>query len=417
MPSNHLSIRHLWDEISHIGVKDQDYSETRRIILSNQIAFFGIVVPQFYNIFYIYYDIKLLLPAILINIAGPLICFIVLLLNYFHVYSLAKMIICIAPNVQIFLLTYYLGTASGMHLLHIMMTSFILFLLSNKSRITIITVSLVPIALFIISYYNFTPDKSPVALPHGVLEVFYISIALTVFALVMLFFYLFFQQIRHTENLLELEHERSERLLRNILPEQVATRLKTQPGTIAEMSPSVTILFADIDGFTGIASATEPRLLISILNDVFTKFDELANRYGLEKIKTIGDAYMVAGGIPIAMANHTEAVANMALDMLESISSFKFNNVTLQTRVGFHTGPVIAGVIGRNKFSYDIWGDAVNIASRLESHGQAGKIQVSREVYVTLKDKFTFEERGEITIKGIGPMETFFLTGRNRTED
>ena len=273
-------------------------------------------------------------------------------------------------------------------------------------------VSLIPVLLFIISYYNFTPDRSPVVLPHSVLEIFYISIALTVFALVMLFFYLFFQQIRHTENLLEQEHERSERLLRNILPEQVAARLKTQPGSIAEMSPSVTILFADIVGFTGIASAMQPTHLISILNDVFTKFDELASRYGLEKIKTIGDAYMVAGGIPIAMENHTEAVANMALAMQESISSFRFNDITLQTRVGFHTGPVIAGVIGRKKFSYDIWGDAVNIASRLESHGEAGKIQVSRDVYVTLKDKFTFEERGEITIKGIGPMETFFLTGK-----
>ena len=273
-------------------------------------------------------------------------------------------------------------------------------------------VSLIPVTLFIISYYNFTPDKSPVALPHGVLEIFYISIALTVFALVMLFFYLFFQQIRHTENLLEQEHERSEKLLRNILPEQVATRLKTQPGSIAEMSPSVTILFADIVGFTGIASSMQPTHLISILNDVFTKFDELASKYGLEKIKTIGDAYMVAGGIPIAMENHTEAVANMALAMQESISSFRFNDITLQTRVGFHTGPVIAGVIGRNKFSYDIWGDAVNIASRLESHGEAGKIQVSKDVYTTLKDKFTFEERGEITIKGIGLMETYFLTGK-----
>ena len=412
MSRDNPSIRHLWDEISRIGVEDQDYSETRRIILSNQIAFFGIVVPQLYNIFYIYYDVKLLLPVILINIAGPSICLIVLLLNHHHIYSLAKLIICIAPNVQIFLLTYYLGIASGMHLLHIMMTSFILFLLSNKSRMTIIMVSLVPVILFIISFYNFTPDKSPILLPHGVLEIFYISIALTVFGLVMLFFYLFFQQIRHTENLLEQEHERSEKLLRNILPEQVATRLKTRPGSIAEMSPSVTILFADIVGFTGIASAIQPAQLISILNDVFSSFDELASKYGLEKIKTIGDAYMVAGGIPVAMENHTEAVANMALAMQESISTFKLDNIPLQTRVGFHTGPVIAGVIGRKKFSYDIWGDAVNIASRLESHGEAGKIQVSKDVYTTLKEKFTFEERGEITIKGIGLMETFFLTGK-----
>jgi adenylate cyclase len=412
MLDNRLSIKQLWEEISRNGVGDQEYAEVRRIVLSNQIAFLGAVIPQFYNIFYIYYDINLLLPVILVNIAGTIICLIVLLLNHIHYYTLAKIIICITPNVQIFLLTYYLSTASGNHLLHIMMISFVLFLLSNKSRGTIFIISSIPVVLFVISYYYFTPDTSPIILPYSVLKIFYITISLTVFILVMLFFYLFYRQIIYTENLLEQEHERSEKLLRNILPEQVATRLKTQPGSIAEMSPSVTVLFADIVGFTGIASTIQPVHLISILNEVFSSFDELASNYGLEKIKTIGDAYMVAGGIPVAMENHSEAVANMALAMLESISTFEFNNIPLQARVGFHTGPVIAGVIGRNKFSYDIWGDAVNIASRLESHGQAGKIQVSRVVYEILKDKFTFQKRGEITIKGIGPMETFFLTGK-----
>ena len=402
----------LWDKISHIGVTDQPYGEARRIVLTNQIAFLGTVVPQFYNLFYLYHDYKLLKPVIIINIAGSLACFLVLWINHFRFFKVAKTVIAISPNIQIFLLTYYLSTASGMHLLHIMMISFVFFLFSNENKIFTGFIILVPLSLYLYSYIYFTPASSPIVLDANILMMLYIIISLTVFALVMLFFVLFYKEITYTENLLQNEYERSERLLLNILPEEVAQRLKNEPGFIAEQIPSTTILFADIVGFTGITASIEPAKLVSTLNEIFSRFDQLAEKYQLEKIKTIGDAYMTAGGIPEPMKNHTEAIAEMALAMLEEVSRYHIGGSKLDVRIGFHTGPVVAGVIGAKKFSYDIWGEAVNLASRLESHSESGKIHVSKEVYEVLKDRFHFDARGEIQIKGLGKLETYFLNGR-----
>ena len=405
-------VQGLWDRISHIGITDQPYTEARRIVLTNQIAFLGTIVPQFYNIFYIYYDYALLKPVIIINIAGSFICLLVLWINHLSFYKLAKTIVAVSPNVQIFLLTCYLSTASGMHLLHIMMVSFVLFLFSNERRIFTGFIVLVPLSLYIYSYIYFTPETSPIMLNADVLMTLYIIVSLTVISLVMLFFVLFYREIVYTENLLQNEYERSENLLLNILPEDVAQRLKNEPGFIAEQIPSTTILFADIVGFTGITTSIEPEKLVSTLNEIFSRFDKLADKYQLEKIKTIGDAYMTAGGIPKPLENHTEAMADMALAMLDEVSRFEIGGNKLDVRIGFHTGPVVAGVIGARKFSYDIWGEAVNLASRLESHSNTGKIHVSKEVYVILKDRFSFEHRGEIPVKGLGKLETYFLTGR-----
>ena len=402
----------LWDKISHIGVTNQSYAEARRIVLTNQIAFLGTIIPQFYNVFYFYHDAELLKPVIIVNIAGSLICLLVLWINYISCHKLAKSIIAISPNIQIFLLTYYMSIASGMHLLHIMMISFVLFLFSNERKIVIGLIALVPLSLYIYSYIRFVPETSPIILDANILTTFYIIISLTVFILVMLFFALFYREIIYTEKLLQNEYERSENLLLNILPEEVAQRLKNEPGFIAEQIPSATVLFADIVGFTSITTSVEPGKLVSTLNEIFSRFDKLADKYSLEKIKTIGDAYMTAGGIPKPMENHTEAIANMALAMIDEVNAFEFEGKNLDVRIGFHTGPVIAGVIGARKFSYDIWGEAVNLASRLESHSVTGRIHVSADVYNILKDRYTFEPRGSIPIKGLGNLETYFLTGR-----
>jgi class 3 adenylate cyclase len=402
----------LWDRVSHTGVSNQPYSEARRLILCNQVALLGAIIPQFYNIFYFYYDYELLKPVIVVNLAGSFICLLVLSINHFSFHKTAKAVIAVSPNIQIFLLTYYMSTASGMHLLHIMMLSFIFFLFSNERKIIIATVVTIPLALYIYSFIYFTPETSPIILDAGLLVVFYIFISLTVFFLVMLFFALFYREILYTENLLQNEYERSERLLLNILPEEVAIRLKNDPGIIAEQFPSATILFADIVGFTGITTSVEPARLVTTLNEIFSRFDKLTDHYQLEKIKTIGDAYMVAGGIPKPMENHTEVMANMALDMLDEVNKFNFGDMQLSLRIGFHTGPVVAGVIGARKFSYDIWGDAVNLASRLESHSLSGRIHVSMQVYELLKDKYSFEDRGEIPVKGLGNLHTWFLTGK-----
>ncbi|WP_425216093.1 adenylate/guanylate cyclase domain-containing protein [Tumidithrix helvetica] len=217
---------------------------------------------------------------------------------------------------------------------------------------------------------------------------------------------------------LQKEKERSEHLLLNILPEAIANRLKIDPSTIADSFAEVSILFADIVGFTHMSSHISPIALVGVLNQVFSAFDRLADRHGLEKIKTIGDAYMVVGGLPLPRADHAEAIANMALDMLKAIDDFNLNanfpelSGNLSMRIGINTGAVVAGVIGVNKFIYDLWGDTVNIASRMESQGIAGCIQVTEATYLRLKEKYQFEERGAIAIKGRGEMLTFWLKGR-----
>jgi adenylate cyclase len=212
---------------------------------------------------------------------------------------------------------------------------------------------------------------------------------------------------------LEAEREKSEQLLLNILPEPVAQRLKQGDRVIADSFAEVTVLFADIINFTQLSSHLSPAEMVDLLNGVFCQFDRLTEEYGLEKIKTIGDAYMVVGGLPRPRQDHVQAVADIALGMLEAIDHLNTQNGhPLEIRIGINTGPVIAGVIGRKKFSYDLWGDTVNVASRMESHGLAGCIQVTQAVYDRLQDKYRFEERGAVHIKGKGDMTTYLLTGR-----
>ena len=211
---------------------------------------------------------------------------------------------------------------------------------------------------------------------------------------------------------LQAEQEKSEQLLLNILPMPIANRLKQQEQTIADDFPSTTVLFADIVGFTELSGEISPIELVEILNVIFSEFDYLAEKHSLEKIKTIGDAYMVVGGLPTPNLLHAEAIARMALDMLETINQFaRETGKDFQIRIGINTGPVIAGVIGTKKYIYDLWGDTVNIASRMESQGLPGKIQVTAAAYDLLKDSFNLESRGLIDVKGKGKMECYLLIG------
>lgn len=220
-------------------------------------------------------------------------------------------------------------------------------------------------------------------------------------------------QRQAAEEILRAEQENSERLLLNILPKTIADRLKTGQINIADGFAEVTILFADIVGFTEISSRTSPQELVKLLNKIFSAFDNLSEQYGLEKIKTIGDNYMVAGGLPVSCANHAESIAEMALEMQQQIMKFSDESgQPLQIRIGINTGPVVAGVIGTKKFIYDLWGDAVNTASRMESQGVPGKIQVSDSTYQLLCHKYLLEIRGTVNVKGKGDMTTYYLIGR-----
>jgi class 3 adenylate cyclase len=208
---------------------------------------------------------------------------------------------------------------------------------------------------------------------------------------------------------LERERARSEALLLNVLPATIAQRLKSER-RIAEHFPDVTVLFGDIAGFTQLSQRLPPAALVDTLDEIFSAFDDIADKHGLEKIKTIGDAYMVVGGLPAPRADHAEAIARMALEMRDLIANRQFaNGERLSMRIGIHSGPVVAGVIGKRKFIYDLWGDTVNVASRMESHGVEGSVQVTEATRERLEGRFVLSRRGAVQVKGKGEMNTWFL--------
>nr|WP_242041988.1 adenylate/guanylate cyclase domain-containing protein [Alkalinema sp. FACHB-956] len=213
---------------------------------------------------------------------------------------------------------------------------------------------------------------------------------------------------------LAYEKRKSESLLLNILPQSIAARLKQDPSTIAQEYAIASILFADIVNFTPLSSQLSPTELVNLLDEMFSHFDQLVEQYGLEKIKTIGDCYMVASGVPTPREDHAEALAHLALDMLHYLKSFaQQTGYPVNLRIGIHTGSVVAGVIGRKKFLYDLWGDTVNTASRMESHGEPGCVQISQTTYEYLASHFICQSQGSIVVKGKGPMEVWHLVGRN----
>jgi adenylate cyclase len=216
---------------------------------------------------------------------------------------------------------------------------------------------------------------------------------------------------------LRYEQDRAESLLLNILPRSIADRLKVDDSTIADQFAAASILFADVVDFTPFAERLRPAEVVEILDRLFTHFDLLADRYGVEKIKTIGDSYMAAAGVPTPDPDHARVMALMAIDMRAAMrTQDAMGHLGLELRIGINSGPVVAGVIGRKRFLYDLWGDAVNMASRMESHGTPGQIQVTQATYELLKDEFALEPRGTVTIKGKGEIETWYLVGRRSGE-
>jgi class 3 adenylate cyclase len=214
---------------------------------------------------------------------------------------------------------------------------------------------------------------------------------------------------------IEQEKARSDRLLLNVLPAPIAERLKAGEAVIADHHEQATVLFADIVGFTPLASRLEAREVVLLLDHIFSAFDTIAVRRGLEKIKTIGDAYMLVGGVPVAASDQAVRVADAALDMRDFLDVLsKKRGLELSMRIGIHSGDVVAGVIGRSKFTFDLWGDTVNTASRMESHGAPGRVHVSQATRTLLDDSFVFEERGVISVKGKGEMVTSWLERRRR---
>ena len=267
-----------------------------------------------------------------------------------------------------------------------------------------------PIVVVVISAFFATPFIKPIPFEYIIEPMTNVSI-ISILALITT------RVFTSQQKKIEQERKKSERLLLNILPGAIAEKLKESNEQIADKFDEVTILFADIVGFTALSARIDASELVDFLNTIFSKFDEISDKYGLEKIKTIGDAYMVAGGVPTPGPGYCEAAANMALEMIDAMKDI-IRNIpneqysSLDIRIGIHFGNVVAGIIGKNKFSYDVWGDTVNMASRMESLSLPGKIQVSEEVYKKLHASYKFENRGDIDIKGKGKKPTYFLKSK-----
>jgi adenylate cyclase len=249
-------------------------------------------------------------------------------------------------------------------------------------------------------------------LPAWLVRVFFVMNIGGVSGIVFLILNYFLRQRNEALRLLLIEQEKAENLLLNVLPKEIAEILKNEKRTIADNFEGASILFADLVGFTPLTAKMAPIEMVNLLNQIFSFFDELVEKYDVEKIRTIGDSYMVASGVPRPRPDHAHALAYMALEMRDHICSLPaVEGRQIQFRIGINSGPVVGGVIGRKKFVYDLWGDAVNIASRMESHGVAGKIQITQATYDLIRADFACEPRGTIAVKGRGEMGTWFLEG------
>ena len=269
---------------------------------------------------------------------------------------------------------------------------------SHAPRWFLAFIFLVVLSGFLQPHFRFVNN-----LPSGIVTSFFVMNLVTVGFLVFLMVYYFVGQ----KNIYQ---EKSETLLLNILPKEIAAILKNEERTIADYYDEASVLFADMVGFTPLSAKLHPVEMVELLNEVFSFFDSLLDKYGVEKIRTIGDSYMVASGVPRGRSDHAQALTRMALEMRDYISTHTFHNGhKLSFRMGINSGSMIAGVIGRRKFVYDVWGDAVNIASRMESHGVGNAVQITQSTYELIKDEFVCEPRGTVKVKGKGDMDVWLV--------
>jgi adenylate cyclase len=312
----------------------------------------------------------------------------------------------------IFWVNSLVGTNGGSSLGYFTATALSILIIGTEHYLIGATIGIVSIALAIITELVLPRDSGFVSSTFLIVTNYAASVAFTSTILYGIIFYAV-RQMERAEAIAEREYRRSEGLLANILPPSIAARLKGSTSAIADAYPEASILFADMAGFTARASDTSPEDLVHFLNSVYTRIDNIVERHGLEKIKTSGDAYMVVSGVPEALPDHACAIADLALDIRDALSGLVDpRGRAVPVRIGIASGPVVAGVVGRRKFFYDVWGDAVNTASRMESTGEIGQIQVAPDTRELIASRFELKERGIIEIRGKGPMRTWFLVGR-----
>lgn len=323
----------------------------------------------------------------------------------------APLTFVIVGYLLILVVTLRVGTGSGMQFYFLVAAALIVLVL-GVDHLRLATAMAALGAVLTVATELLVPEKTGVQ-PDWAYTFGFVVTVISSWVMVIATIWYAVREVTRAEQAIEAEYERSESLLANILPTKIAQRLKdpSRP-VIADKYDDASVLFADIAGFTRQASDTAPAELVGFLDRLYTQLDGLVDRHGLEKIKTSGDSYMIVSGVPEPRADHLEALARLALDMATAVADLTdVRGRAVPLRIGLAAGPVVAGVVGARKFFYDVWGDAVNVAARMETTDVEGRIQVPQDVYERLNDTFLFEERGDVDVKGKGVMRTWYLVG------
>jgi adenylate cyclase len=377
----------------------------RRLQIMNVTAYVIALFTLIYAVQQMFLDFQTWKPVILINLAMAAVAATIPFLHRYGELT-GPIVLLISELSGIFLLTYYIGRDAGLHLQYFTAPAAFFVILGLERLKLIAAFVLLAFALHLAAWSWFVQSNAVLTVDKAELDAHYITAAVTTFSVISIIVYYAFR-------LVERAQAETDALLHNILPGTIVDRLKQEPNaTIANEFAEASVLFADVQGFVSLAKRLGPARTVELLNTMVRAFDDLAGFWGVEKIKTIGDAYMAAAGLPVLAEDHAERVAGMALAMIETARRIgRDNDARLDLRIGIASGPVLAGVIGAKRLIYDVWGDTVNLASRLESHSQANRILVSQLTHERIRGRYELEPHGLIEVKGYGAVQTWFLIG------
>ncbi len=409
-PTNGSPVRTAWrgarallDRLAAIGTTGYPPAVRQRLKILNLMAALIAVFTLHYTAQHLFVDYQAFKPIIWINLALVVAAALVPFMHRFSE-TAGGFLIAGAEFIGLFALAFYLGSPSGLHFQYAIGAAAPFFIFGLARLRLILVIVACCFALHMAVWALFPVPRPPFAAKPEFIHSIYVSAAVTTFGMIAAIVYYAFR-------LAEQAQAETEALLRSILPDVIVDRLKAAPGaTIADSVSDASVLFADMKGFVPIARALGPARTVELLNRIVSAFDALAGRHGVEKIKTIGDAYMVAAGVPEPVPDHAVRLARMGLDMLVVVEQVARDiGQPIAIRVGLASGPVMAGVIGTKRITYDLWGDTVNLAARLESNGEAGRLQISDGTRRRIERQFEVTPRGEIEVKGLGPQQTWFV--------
>jgi len=403
----------LWNRLISIGTKGYDRNTQKRIVVTNTLAILICLFILPYLVMYASQGLGAMAVPLITAIPMFFLALITPLMHRFGPNAGAWYVLVLWAGFSV-LYNYFFGKDAGLQYLFLPGSAAGILVFGVRQIKPALLSMLLGVAGFLITENLFATSAPFIEISDIFARQMYLISLLTSFTLIFAIVYFANLQAMNADERLQAEYQRSEDLLYNVLPEEIANQLKQQPGkTIARSHDMASILFADIVEFTPKASRLTASQIVEMLNALFSEFDDLTRKHGLEKVKTIGDAFMAAGGLPVEQPDHAERIGNLALDMIQSVERFSgMAGEKILLRIGINSGPVVAGVIGHQKLVYDVWGDTVNTAGRMETYCTPQRIQVSRAFTELTQDIFTFERRGMIVVKGLGEVETWYLTGR-----